>query len=242
MKLNLAAAAAVLAAGLLALTAGLWSLGRGRAALVRWASPGLETRVEQFLSGLPAGKDDMRLVVGTLEAVQSASAESRKSLFGVDLGTTKVALSVPVRIHYAVDLSDRRAVEFRVDAPRRRFLAVFPDPEVQAVEILLQDRRSTVDVGWARTRERSGRALEGEIERGLYAAARKEASTPAALAAAKNRARGVLVKFVAAYLRREGTLDEAEGFREIAVRFRGDLDDEDTARLPAPGRDATARD
>ena len=123
-----------------------------------WQPPAL--KVADFVNGIPTAKDDLTLVVSVLEMQKSALAESEKRVLGVDLGTTRVALSMPARIHYAVDLSGARPVDFRVDPERRELIAVFPDPHVQAVELLAAGKRVAVEAGWGRLRALSGHALE----------------------------------------------------------------------------------
>lgn len=182
----------------------------------------LELRVQQFVSGIPHLEESMRLSVATLDIVKGVSAESRKIQFGIDWGTTKVSLTVPARVHYALDLSGRSPVEFQIDEGERRFTAVFPDPEVQAVEVFSKERKTYVEVGWGRFRSRSGQALADQLERGLYDAVKSEASAPTALGAVRERARPALARFVAVYLKNVGGWEPRGGFKDIAVRFRSE--------------------
>ena len=211
-------AAAVLAAGL-----------KSRGPAVADLLPGLpraqhRLRVQDFIQGIPIPREDMRLVVSVLDLNKSVSAESSKSAFGVDLGTTRVSLSVPARVHYAVDLSGKAPVTFRIDEARQTFVAEFPDPEVQAVEILSGGKKTYVEAGWARMKALSGRALEEGLERGLYDSVRADAAAPAALADIRVRARPVLARFVADYLRKAGASDGRGGFTRMRVKFKGDED------------------
>ncbi|HVE11850.1 MAG TPA: hypothetical protein VNI01_00530 [Elusimicrobiota bacterium] len=227
------AAGAVLAAGALFLGARVPR--RARRGLWEGLSPiQLEERVEGFLSGLTRARGELKLVVAVVDATQSSLGESRKSAFGVDLGTTRAAVSAPVRIHYAVDLSAPGAVEFRPDAAARRFEAVFPEPEVQAVEVFSRDARRTVEAGWARARAFSGTALQDRLDRGLYDQARAEAASPRAVAAIKPQARAALARLVGGYLRRGGAWGGERGFREVSIRFRGEGADEPRAWLEPP--------
>ncbi|MBI2363110.1 MAG: hypothetical protein HYV15_06980, partial [Elusimicrobia bacterium] len=154
------------------------------------------------------------------------AGESAKSVLGLDLGTTRASLTVPVRVHYAVDLTAPEALVFRYDRARRVLEAGFADPGVQAVEVLLHDKRLVVEPGWARLRGRSGKALEEAMERGVYDAAKRDAEAPAALAAVRDKARPVLTGFIEGYLRRAGVLRVDGGVEAVSVMFRGE---------PAPG-------
>lgn len=182
----------------------------------------MELRVREFVSGIPVLKEDMRLVVASLDMVKTVAGESSKRAFGLDLGTTKVSLSVPARVHYAIDLSGKLPVEFHIDEQARLFTAVFPEPEVQAVEVFSKDKRTLKEIGWARLESLSGRHLENDLERGLYDAVKAEASSAPALGQVRDRARPVLARFVSTYLRDMGGSEAAQGFRHISVRFRGE--------------------
>ncbi|MBI5596101.1 MAG: hypothetical protein HY928_08445 [Elusimicrobia bacterium] len=184
----------------------------------------VETRVSvrDFVAGLASVQPDLKLVVGRAEFLKVMTGESAKSMLGLDLGTTRAALTVPVRVHYAVDLAQEESVVFRYDRARRVLEAGFADPRVQAVEVLLQDKRLVVEPGWARLRERSGRALEEALERGVYDAAKRDAEAPAALAAVREQARPVMARFLEGYLLRAGVLRVDGGVEAVAVRFRGE--------------------
>ena len=188
------------------------------AAIMAWhgrAQTALSAR--GFVSGLPALTPDMRLVVARLDYVETLSAENPKVAWGVDWGTTKAVLSVPVRAHYALDLSGPAPVEFRFDADRRALTAVFPDPEVQAVEIFSGGKRTAVEPGWGRLEALSGRALLDGLDRGARDAAKAEAAAPGALARTKEEARPALARLLASYLSRSGNEPAS-----VAVRFRSD--------------------
>lgn len=193
-----------------------------------WTPPALKTA--DFLSGIPVAKDQLRLVVSVLELHKSALAESEKRVLGVDLGTTRVALSMPARVHYAVDLSGERPIEFRVDQQRRELVAVFADPKVQAVELLAAGKRVAVEPGWGRLRALSGQALEERLERGLYDAVKADAAAPAAIEQIKERARPLLARLLNDYLRRAGAFGP-DGIAFTSIRFRGDADADRLALL-----------
>ncbi|MBI4424514.1 MAG: DUF4230 domain-containing protein [Elusimicrobia bacterium] len=188
-----------------------------------WAPP--ELKPSDFIDGIPVAREELRLVVGVMDVSKGASAESSKRLFGLDLGTTRVSVSVPARVHFALDLSGDEPVEFRLDRRRRSLTAVFPDPEVQAVEVFSAAKRVTTEAGWGRLSSRSGRALEDALDRGLPDALRREASAPAVLAQVRERARPQLARLLATYLKRAGALGP-EGFWAAKVRFRGEPGDE----------------
>ena len=188
------------------------------AAVMAWrgrAQPALSAR--GFVAGIPALTPDMRLVVARLDFTETVAAESPKVAWGVDWGTTKAVLSVPVCVHYALDLSGPEPVRFQFDANRRTVIAIFPDPEVQAVEIFSGGKRTAVEPGWGRLEALSGRTLLDNLDRGVYDAAKAEAGRPAALARTKGEARPALARLLASYLARAGI----EG-RNVAVRFRSD--------------------
>ena len=197
------------------------------AAIMAWrcrARPALSPRA--FVAGIPEMRPDMRLVVSRLDFTETIAAESPKVAWGVDWGTTKAVLSVPVRVHYALDLSGPEPVEFRFDANRRTLIAVFPDPEVQAVEIFSGGKRTAVEPGWGRLEALSGRALLDRLDRGVYDAVKAQAASPGALARTKDEARPALARLLAAYLARAGIRPGS-----VAVRFRSD---ENAVAAPSP--------
>jgi hypothetical protein len=109
-------------------------------------------RVSQFVIGMPISKEEMSLVVTMLDFTNNSVAENTKTRYGINFGTTKVSLSVPARLHYAIDLSGDRPVAFEVDGVNNIFTAVFLDPEIQAVEIFTKDRSEVIEVGCGRSR------------------------------------------------------------------------------------------
>lgn len=181
-----------------------------------------------FVNGLPDLTPEMKLVVARLDFTQTTAAESPKRAWGVDWGTTKAEVSVPVRAHYALDLSGPEPVRFRFDPARGALTAVFPDPEVQALEVLSQDRRALVQAGWGRLEALSGRSLLERLDRDTYGAARAQAASPRVLARSKDAARPALARLLESYARRSGA-----GVREVRVRFASD---EETAAAPSPER------
>lgn len=204
----------------LALTAVLaWAAGR-RLAPRPWAPPVVSA--EDFVGGIPVPHDRLRLIVSVLDMHKSVLGESPKTVLGVDLGTTRVSLSMPARIHYGVDLSGARPVEFRLDAERRELVATFPDPQVEAVELLSGGKRVAVEAGWARLRAFSGRAVEDALERGLYDSVKADASSPAVVEQIKERARPLLARLLNDYLRRVST-PGPDGVTVTRVRFRSDV-------------------
>ncbi|TBR24703.1 DUF4230 domain-containing protein [bacterium] len=176
--------------------------------------------VRDFVAGINAVQPDLKLVVAKVELVKAMSGESAKSVLGFDLGTTKASLTVPARVHYAVDLTAPDPVAFRYDRPSRVLVAEFPEPAVQAVEVLFQDKRFVVEPGWGRLKERSGKALEEAMERGVYASVKKDAEAPAALSAVREKARPVLARFLEGYLQRAGLLRVEGGVEAVSVRFK----------------------
>ncbi len=185
--------------------------------------------VRDFVSGISSIQPDLKLVVAKVELMKTMTGESAKSVLGVDLGTTKAVLTVPARVHYAVDLAGEAPVAFHFDRATRILAVDFPEPAVQAVEVLIQDKRTVVEPGWGRLRDRSGKALEEAMERGVYDAVKRDASAPQALAAVREKARPVLARFLEGYLSRSGLLRVPGGVELVAVRFK-----DEPALVPAP--------
>lgn len=167
---------------------------------------------EQFVAGLPVLQPGLRLEVARLDLVKTAAGESPKSVLGVDLGTTKAVVSVPARVHYALDLSGTRPVGFSDDGAV--LTAVFPDPEVSAVELFLGAKRTLVQPGWGRLATLSGAELSETLERGLQESLRREAATARMLGDVREKARPELARLVARYARRPPA--------RVRVRFRSE--------------------
>lgn len=199
-----------LALGLLG--AGFFALRRYRANCFR-----IMLSSRDFVTGLPELEPDMRLVVARVDLIKTLTAESRKVSWGVDWGTTKVSLSVPARVHYAIDHSGLEPIEFRIDQADNTFTAVFPDPQIQAVEIFLQNKQTVVEPGWGRLATFSGQSLLDQIEHSLYNSAKSDGTSARALAQVKDIARQLLTRQVSVYLKRVGL-----NFKNIQVRFHSD--------------------
>ncbi len=170
----------------------------------------------EFVSGLTQLSPEMHLVVAKLDFTETAQADSPKTIWGVDLGTTRASVSVHSRARYSVDLSGN-GVTLNLDA-RRILTAVFPDPQVDSVELFLRDRRTLVQPGWGRLGVFSGQALLDKLDRGLYDAAKARAGTPAELAEVREIARARLIKLAEDYARQLGA-----GRVTVVVRFRSEL-------------------
>jgi hypothetical protein len=178
-------------------------------------APRLDAR--GFVDGLPRLQADLRLTVATMDLVKTVSGESRKTAWGVDWGTTTAVVTVPARVHYAVDLSGPDAVALRYDARARVVTAEFPQPRVLAVELSSREKRALVSPGWARAEAFSGRALLDRLERSLDDEVRADAESPRALALARGVARPALERLLVDYAARAG----AKGATAV-VRFRGE--------------------
>ncbi len=198
-------------------------IGAGMQAWKEMTRSEIETRVREFVSGIPVGTNNMHLVVTTLDVTKHIVAENRKRKFGIVLGTTKVSLSVPARLHYAVDLSGKQPIIFDFDSATGVFRVTFPDPEIQAVEIFSEDKETVVEVGWARLRSHSGRYLEEQLDRDLYREIRSQGSAPQTIRFVKLRSRPALAQFVARYLNNQGVWGMESGFSHIAVSFHSDM-------------------
>lgn len=208
----------------------VWVLGALAAAMVcagmliwlTWGVGGVSSRlsVRDFVSGLAEVQPDLKLVVAHVELMKTMSGMSAKTVMGLDMGVTRAVLIVPARVHYAVDLTAAEPVAFRFDSATRILTAEFPQPAVQAVEVLLHDKRTVIEPGWGRLRERSGKALEEGMERGVYDAVKRDAAQAPALAAVREKARPVLARFLEGYLQRAGLLRAKNGVSAVAVRFK----------------------
>lgn len=195
----------------------------------------VDLRISEFVDGLPTAEDDLALVVTQLDMTKSLYAENTKTKWGIDLGTTKVLLSVPSKVHYAVDLTGEKPIRFEIDSERRLFRAYFPDPEVLAVEIFDENRRLIVDTGWGRLRSRSGEAMIDELERRKYSAVREKAEAPEMIDMVRQRARPVLARFIALYLQQGNSFGSADNsFESIEIHFQGDRQDE---QIPSFGEE-----
>lgn len=181
------------------------------------ANSGAPLNSRDFVSGIPTIEPDLKLAVAHMDFVKTAAAESRKDYWGFDLGTTRVALSVPARVHYAIDLSGPSPVEFKFDSGQRSLAAVFPDPQVQAVEVFTQKKRTITEVGWGRLGALSGQSLADGLERGLYDGISRDASAPRAVALVREQARTALMKLVARYAKLSGRPDVA-----VSVSFQSE--------------------
>lgn len=210
----------VFASGALALAVAAGGFFAWRGHRASWVESRLSVR--DFVVGISSVQPNLKLVVAKVELVKVMSGESAKSVLGFDLGTTKASLTVPARVHYAVDLTAPDPVAFRFDRASRVLVAEFAEPGVQAVEVLFQDKRFVVEPGWGRLKERSGKALEEAMERGVYASVKKDAEAPEALAAVREKARPVLARFLEGYLHRSGLLRVENGVEAVSVRFAGE--------------------
>ena len=59
---------------------------------------------QSFIGGLPTLEPGLKLEIARLNLVETAAGESPKVVWGVDWGTTRAVISVPARIHFALDL------------------------------------------------------------------------------------------------------------------------------------------
>lgn len=188
------------------------------ASALAWKSlhPAPKLDARGFVDGLPHLRADLKLAVASMDLTKTVTGESRKTAFGFDWGTTRAVVTVPVRVHYAVDLSGPDAVTLDYDPRTRTVVAEFPAPKILAVEVSTREKRAVVAAGWARAEAFSGRALLDRLDRDLDRLVRADAQTPGALALAMGAARPALEKLVADYADRMG-------FRAATVvRFRGE--------------------
>ena len=182
----------------------------------------IDQHVTKFVSGIPVSRDDTSLVVQTLDFTHTSIVENTKKRFGINFGTTTVFMSVPTRIHYAVDFSGTRPVEFYVGGETGTFTAVFPDPGIQAVEIFSHNKTEMVKVGWGRLESRSGEHLKDQLEQNLYDEVHDIGINEEVLYEVRDQARTVLEKFITSYLDNRGEWDIDGGFLHVEVKFTGD--------------------
>jgi len=182
----------------------------------------IDQHVTKFVSGISVFSDDTSLVVQTLDLTHTSVAKNTKKRFGIDFGTTTVSISVPTRIHYAVDFSGAKPVAFHIDSETGTFTAIFSDPEIHAVEIFLHDKTEMVKVGWGRLESRSGEHLKDQLEQNLYNEIHDIGINEEVLYEIRDQARPVLAKFVTTYLDNRGEWDIDGGFLHVEVKFTGD--------------------
>jgi hypothetical protein len=181
------------------------------------ARPKLDAR--RFVSGIPTITPDLKLTVATMDLIKNASGESPKIAWGVDWGTTKAVVSVPARIHYAIDLSGPEPVAFSQDKATGMLSATFPDPQVQAVELFSGRKQAVIEPGWGRLQALSGQALVDALDRGMYDAVKVDAADPRALEQVSERSRPELKELVADYVAKMGSRP-----RGIVIRFKSEAE------------------
>lgn len=213
---------------------------RAQSLLDRFLSVHSEQHVQEFLAGVPTGRDDLRLAVQTVDLTKVFYLENTWRWNSVNLGSAKVALIVPARIHYAIDLSGRKPVRFHFDRTSGDFTAEFPDPEVLAAELLDEQQRSLIDTTRAQRFLSDADELLQMLERRKRQAVRQEAARPEMIARVRPAARTVLARFVANYLDQQQLFGQGSPLRRIRVRFAGDLPGEipvfyDRSALGLPG-------
>jgi len=210
-----------IAAGALAFAVGVGGVFAWRSHRAAWVESRLSVR--DFVSGLTSVQPDLKLVIARVDLVKTMTGESAKSVMGLDFGTTRAVLSVPARVHYAIDLTAGEPVKFRFDRASRVLVAEFAAPQVQAVEVFFQDKRTVIEPGWGRLKDRSGKALQEAMEAGVYAAVKRDAEAPEALAAARDKASPILTRFLEGYLSQAELLRVEGGVEVVTVRFAGDV-------------------
>ena len=181
--------------------------------------PRPELDARHFVSGIPTITPDLKLTVATMDLIKNASGESPKVAWGVDWGTTKAVLSVPARVHYAIDLSGPQPVAFSVDKVTGILTATFPDPQVQAVEIFSGRKQVVIEPGWGRLEALSGQALADALDRGMYDTIKTDADDPRGMEQIRERSRPELEKLVADYAKKLGATQTG-----IVIRFQSEAE------------------
>ncbi len=175
-----------------------------------------------------------RFVVAELDQTVSGSYESRKAIFGVDLGTTSLEYRVPVRFFYAVDFSGERPISFVTDSSSRLLTVSFPPVDLMAAEPDIGRLERKLTVGWGRLERFSGADVQQAFTANVMHDIRAHADDARVREVVRETARRQLADFVRAYLAHEGLTDGVvEG---VVVRF---LDEPEGKDLPVFGIDTT---
>ncbi len=164
-----------------ALAAALVCLGIAAAVVLFWkAAPRLtEEQIEDVvLTTIRQESPAAVLVTGYLDMSATVTVASTRVLFpdlgGIDLGDTRTTIRVPGRVTYGFDVSALNAEAIRlaeggaveVSMPALRVVSVAPD--LARLEVQTK-------VGWARSREGSGKRVEREALRLVQESLRTQA-------------------------------------------------------------------
>ncbi|MDX1546601.1 MAG: DUF4230 domain-containing protein [Rhodothermales bacterium] len=133
--------------------------------VVWWIRPGgmTEEAVRQtVVTTLQAEAAASFYVTGTLDVTATTTVENTKvlfpDLFGFELGTTRARVRLPGRVAYGFDVRALRAEDIRF-LEDGAVEIVLPALSVFSVEPRLEAMEVETDVGWARTRAGSGKAV-----------------------------------------------------------------------------------
>ena len=181
--------------------------------------PQIESRAMDFVNSLPVVEQSMALVVARMELTHTLYEENEKKVMGVNFGTTKASVTVPATVHYAIDLSGKQPVSFEISQTESRFTAVFPAPDVLAVEIVDKNQQIMVDAGWGRMKSRSGESLVEKLEGERYDTILQRAQESGLMKQARREARASLEKFVRNYLAPLSETPDEENEFDIEVLF-----------------------
>lgn len=87
-------------------------------------------------------------------------------------GDVVASLTVPVRLHYGVDLSGLDAASVGVSPSTRLWVVRVPPPTRIATEVFEEKQSPQIEVGWLRLRSRAGEYYLGQARKDAASAAR----------------------------------------------------------------------
>lgn len=212
----------LVAAGLL-LAAGLVRLGAPWRAFSRLAaamSAQYHDQVRMFIE-LNKLTPHAKLVVTELDNVVLGEYTSGKEWLGIDLGTTTLTYSVPVKFFFAVSLEGERPIEFEFSEEGSTLTVVFASVELFSMEPDLGKLDQSVEVGWARLAKYSGNDIKQRFRERIMADLRARGASLQMLQIVREPARKRLAELVRVFLN-EAHPAEAPAVKHIRIRFRGE--------------------
>jgi len=115
----------------------------------------------------------MQLVTSTIDARVEVSRNHASWRGGVH-----AQVDIPVRYHYATDLSKLDPSSVTITSLTGACVIWILKPTRLSVELFPRDERTSVDVGWLRSRSRAGEYYLGQARKDAYDAANSRVLTP----------------------------------------------------------------
>ena len=162
-----------------------------------------------------------QLVVTELDNVVMGEYANGKEWLGLDLGTTTLTYSVPVKFYYAVSLAGEAPFSFAFDAAKHSLTVEFEPLALFSLEPDLGKIDQTIDVGWARSERFSGAEVKRRFKAHVMSDLRKRGEALELLAIVREPARKRLEELVRVFLR-QAHPTEAASVKTIHIRFRGE--------------------